>query len=144
MRNVLQTPVPQVYTWNSRVNGDNRVGAEYIIMERASGVPLGSVWDSLEPPDKLKVFLQIFKYQKRWTELKFSQFGSLYYSKDIATKSLSGNYLYIDGDGQPIKDSNFTVGPTVSREWLQDGRKDLQCYKGPCKSQSTVYVRLCY
>ncbi|DAA73868.1 TPA_exp: Uncharacterized protein A8136_3854 [Trichophyton benhamiae CBS 112371] len=133
-RNVLHTPVPQVYAWNSKVNGDNRVGAEYIIMEKVPGVPLGLVWDSLEPPDKLKVFLQIFEYQKRWTAEKFSQFGSLYYSKDLPTNALTENNLYINRNGQSIKDSRFAIGPSISREWLQDGREDLQCHRGPWAS----------
>ncbi|EFR02271.1 phosphotransferase enzyme family protein [Nannizzia gypsea CBS 118893] len=133
-RNILHTPVPHVYAWNSRINEENRVGAEYIIMEKASGVPLGLVWDSLEPPDKLKVFLQVFKYQKRWAEVKFSQFGSLYYSKDLTADALSGSNLYTDEDGRPVKDNRFAVGPTVSREWLQNGRQNLQCYRGPWSS----------
>ncbi|KAM5429568.1 hypothetical protein McaMca56_006962 [Microsporum canis] len=132
MRNVLQTPVPQVYSWNSKANEENRVGAEYIIMEKVPGVPLGSVWESLEPPDKLKVFLQIFRYQKRWTAVKFSQFGSLYYSKNLPADASSRGNLYIDKDGRSV--DHFAVGPTVSREWLQDGRQELQCYRGPWSS----------
>ncbi|WEW58795.1 hypothetical protein PRK78_004263 [Emydomyces testavorans] len=53
MRNVLKTPAPEVYAWNSRVDSENAVGAEYIIMEKLDGIPLGRVWPSLLPPDNL-------------------------------------------------------------------------------------------
>ncbi|KAM5445163.1 hypothetical protein MaudCBS49596_007799 [Microsporum audouinii] len=141
-RNVLQTPVPQVYAWNSRVNEANRVGAEYIIMEKLPGIPLGAKWGSFDPPDKLKVFLQIFKYQKRWTAVKFSQFGSLYYSGDLAGRPLPGNSLYIDGNNQPVKDSRFAVGPTVGRDWLHDRKENLQCDKGPWNSLLEYYLAI--
>jgi hypothetical protein len=44
-RNILVTPVPRVLSWNSKVEG-NPVGAEYIIMEKVSGVELAQVWPS--------------------------------------------------------------------------------------------------
>jgi hypothetical protein len=92
-------------------------------MEKVPGIPLGTVWDSLQPPDKLKVFLQVFKYQKRWSAAKFSQFGSLYYTEDLTVQPSRDDNLYIDQDGKPVKETRFAVGPAVGREWVQDGRK---------------------
>lgn len=133
MRNVLQTPAPQVYAWNSRVDRNNPVGAENIVMEKIQGIPLARVWDSLQLQDWIKICLQIFKYQKKWTAAKFSQFGSLYYCKDIES-AMPGTQLYLDEAGHPVDSSKFTVGPAVGREWVDDGRRDLQCDHGPYKS----------
>ena len=38
-RKVLDTPVPHVYLWNSQVKS-HPVGVEFIIMDKAEGVPL--------------------------------------------------------------------------------------------------------
>ena len=39
LMDALGIPVPKVLTWSSR--GDNQVGTEYIIMEKAKGIPSG-------------------------------------------------------------------------------------------------------
>lgn len=137
MRNILQTPAPQVYAWDSRVNGDNPVGAEYIVMERMPGIPLARVWDSLQLQDWIQICLQIFKYQKKWTATKFSQFGSLYYCKDIES-ALPGTQLYVDEAGHSVDSSRSVVGPAVGREWVDDGRRDLRCDRGPCTSRLSI------
>ncbi|EGE00058.1 hypothetical protein TESG_07381 [Trichophyton tonsurans CBS 112818] len=84
----------------------------------------------------------IFKYHKRWTAVKFSQFGSLYYSKDLPTNALTENNPYIDRDGPRVEDNRFAIGPSISREWLQDGREDLQCHRGPWKSLLDYHVAI--
>ena len=40
LMDALGIPVPKVLTWSSR--GDNQVGTEYIIMEKAKGIPLAT------------------------------------------------------------------------------------------------------
>ncbi|KAK2734623.1 hypothetical protein FQN57_001617 [Myotisia sp. PD_48] len=112
MRNVLDTPAPKVYTWNSRADNDNTVGVEYIIMQKIDGIPLGTIWPSLDPASKMKILVQIFKYERAWTRLKFSAFGSLYYSKKF-------------------DQVQFAVGPATGHDWLDKGRSSL-CYdRGP-------------
>ncbi|KAL2380343.1 hypothetical protein RJZ90_004635 [Blastomyces dermatitidis] len=110
MRNVLQTPAPQVYAWNFRVDRSNPVGAEYIVMERVQGIRLA-----------------------RWTAAKFSQFGSLYYCQDIESAA-PGTQLYVDEAGYSVDSSQFTVGPAVGREWVDDGRWNLRGDRGPWRS----------
>lgn len=102
-------------------------------MEKASGIPLGRVWDTMEPADKVKVFLEIFGHQKKWTATKFTSFGSLYYSRDIEGASKSPGHLYVDKDGNPVDEPRFCVGPAVGREWMDEGRQKLQCDRGPCE-----------
>jgi hypothetical protein len=133
MRNVLQTPVPQVYAWNSRVNQNNAVGAEYIVIEKLPGIPVGKIWDSLHPRDRVKICMQILAHQKRWTATKFFRSGSLYYSGDVEDRTPRGQ-LYVDGDGNSVDSTRYTVGPAVGREWVDEGRQQLQCDRGPCKS----------
>ncbi|KAI2738009.1 hypothetical protein DTO012A8_9992 [Penicillium roqueforti] len=52
LRNVLNLPVPRVYAWSSRAP-ENPLGAEYIIMEKQSGVVLNDVWDTVKEKQKV-------------------------------------------------------------------------------------------
>lgn len=62
MRNILNTPAPRVIAWDS--TGDNSVGSEYIIMEKAEGVQLSEIWSELEPRRKSHVLVAVGKYQR--------------------------------------------------------------------------------
>ncbi|PGH29552.1 hypothetical protein GX50_07694 [[Emmonsia] crescens] len=131
-RTVLETPVPQVYAWNASANdSNNSVGAEFIIMERVSGVPLSDIWWDLQPNQKLKVFAQVVRYMKRWTSVSFNGLGGLYFVEDVDTPSREP--LYFE-EGKPIRNSRFTIGPSSNREWSDEGRGDIQCDRGPWKS----------
>ncbi|KAK2734335.1 hypothetical protein FQN57_001702 [Myotisia sp. PD_48] len=131
-RTVLQTPAPQVYTWNASVDPEsNPVGAEFIIMEKMPGVLLSTLWWNLQPNQKLKIFLQIARYMRRWANVKFNKFGSLYHAKDSDISPKES--LYVE-DGNPISESRFVIGPSSNREWSDVGRQDLQFDRGPCNS----------
>lgn len=106
------------------------VGAEYIIMEKVDGIPLANTWSNLRPPFKLKIMLQIFEYQKRWSAICFSRYGSLYYAKDVNTPL--SETLYTE-DGVAFSNPKFVVGPAVGREWSDEGRRSLKCRREPCR-----------
>ncbi|EFW21973.1 conserved hypothetical protein [Coccidioides posadasii str. Silveira] len=127
-RNILQTPAPHVYAWNARVDERNSVRAEYIVMEKMPGVPLSKVWWDLQPNKKLKILLQVVDYQRRWTHTKFTGFGSLYYAKDVDPRRQDPLYVK---DGEAVTDSQFAIGPSVAREWSDEGRVNIKCDRGP-------------
>jgi hypothetical protein len=127
---VLDIPAPRVYAWNSNAQSHS-VGAEYIIMEKAQGVPLSQVWDVMALPQKLQVLLALVKIQKRWLSISFSHYGGLYYAKDVQSSSAS---RYVQ-DGVVTKNSEFVVGPATGRDWHDAGRTGLDIGRGPCTSQ---------
>ncbi|RAH67161.1 uncharacterized protein BO66DRAFT_413745 [Aspergillus aculeatinus CBS 121060] len=129
MRNVLGTPVPRVLSWSS--SADNPVAAEYILMENARGVPLSSLWDKLGVRVKFKVLEKVAAYQQRWSQVRFTQYGSLYYRGDLDRSSSSPGLRYTDKDGNYAVDERFAVGPSVSRQNVDDGRADLGFDRGP-------------
>lgn len=132
MRTVLQTPTPRVYAWSSKVDDSrNTVGTEFIIMEKIAGIPLGKVWEHLSGSDKMKLLINIFRYQNQWTSVAFSRFGSLYYATDVET--LPTDCLYIDKEGNKVQNPRFVVGPASHNEWFLYGRGALSCDRGPCK-----------
>ncbi|RWQ95008.1 phosphotransferase enzyme family protein [Paecilomyces variotii] len=128
-RRVLETPVPRVYSWNSQAES-HPVGAEFIIMDKAEGVPLSQIWGTLALPQKLEVLLAMTHLQKKWLSVSFSHYGSLYYTGDMPPPA--GNH-YIK-DGKVIRDSEFAIGPATGRDWFDAGRSVLGIEKGPWAS----------
>ncbi|RMZ72435.1 phosphotransferase enzyme family [Pyrenophora seminiperda CCB06] len=135
-RRVLDTPAPRVYAYNSQAQS-HAVGAEYIIMEKAQGVPLSLVWDKLALPQKLHVLLALVQIQKRWLSISFSHYGGLYYAKDIPSSCEASHYVQ---DGVVVKDSEFVVGPATGRDWYDAGRAGLDIERGPW-SELSQYLR---
>ncbi|RMZ85206.1 hypothetical protein DV738_g409, partial [Chaetothyriales sp. CBS 135597] len=128
-REVLNTPVPHVHAWNSQAQS-HPVGAEFIIMDKAEGVPLSEVWSTMKLPEKLQVLLAMIRLQKQWLSVSFSHYGSLYYSRDV--RPPTGSY-YVKDD-QVIRDSKFTIGPATGRDWCDAGRSLLDVDRGPWAS----------
>ncbi|EEQ30887.1 phosphotransferase family protein [Microsporum canis CBS 113480] len=112
------------------------VGAEFIIMDKAEGVPLSQVWGTLPLSQKLQVILAVTRLQKRWLRVSFSSYGSLYYTGDV--NSPSGNH-YIK-NGEAVKYSGFVVGPSTGRDWIDAGRSSLDIDRGPWQSM-TQYLQ---
>lgn len=127
----METPAPRVIAWNS--DRTNAVGAEYIVMEKAQGIELESVWSTLDDKQKVKVVRSIAMHQMKWAEILFREIGSIYYT-DGLQPSNNVRPLCIDKDsGEKGVDSKFTIGPIVGREWMDSGRLDLEVDRGPCR-----------
>lgn len=126
MRTFLDTPVPKVYAWCSHA-AETSVGAEYIIMEKAAGVPLTSVWQKLRLSDRFAVTKAISRHQAAWSTACYEGYGSIYYASDLTGEhnlplgNLAGN-------------GRFALGPITGRDWNDDGRQPVDFDRGPCKS----------
>ncbi|PLB52139.1 phosphotransferase enzyme family protein [Aspergillus steynii IBT 23096] len=130
VRTILDTPAPRVYAWNSQAKS-HPVGAEFIIMDKAEGVPLSQVWGTMKLPQKLQVLLAMTRFQKNWLSVSFSHYGSLYYTGDLQQL---GNDNYYIKNANTIKDSKFAIGPSTGRDWFDAGRSNLDIYRGPWAS----------
>ncbi|OAL64289.1 hypothetical protein A7C99_4948 [Trichophyton rubrum] len=99
-RNVLGTPAPKVYTWDSCAT--NPVGVEYIIMEKIPGIQLRQVWSHMKLVEKMNLCLDLARYQSAWLSVTFSRFGGLYYTQDAQDLNPGQKtHLYIDEKGTP-------------------------------------------
>jgi hypothetical protein len=132
MRNTLNTPAPRVLSWSS--SNRNAVKAEYIIMEKAKGVQLGTVWPTMDSSQKGRVIGAMAKYQRAWSNLSFGRIGSLYYAKDLPPADQTAP-LFSDESGDPVSstDPKFAIGPIVGKEWIDFGRASVDCDRGPCE-----------
>jgi len=111
----------------------NAVGAEYIIMEKVSGIELEQVWPSMNIKARFAVVKAIAGFQKAWTSVSFNKYGSLYYSNDLEGTSNS-EPLYVDENGFAITDERFAIGPSTGRESNDNGRATIDFDRGPCKN----------
>ena len=74
-------PVPQVYAWSSK--GDNPVGSEYVIMEKAPGQPLESRWFGLTPKERVRLVTSVVEIERKMFSFALDSYGSLYYKSSL-------------------------------------------------------------
>ena len=135
-KTVLQIPTPEVFEWSSKA-AENPVGAEFIIMEEAKGVPLSHKWPNLHGDEKLNLIEKIVEIETTLVSTAFRQFGSLYYTKDLEHPAWN-DVLYTDTTGRPILNTQFSIGPTTDLKSCDNDRADIDFDRGPCESSKIL------
>ncbi|KAG5991965.1 hypothetical protein E4U52_003181 [Claviceps spartinae] len=136
-REVLNTPLPEVYDWCSRAQ-ETPVGAEFILMEKLDGVELQEVWPQATLEDRLELIKAVAAYQKSWASVSFEQFGSLYFAEDFEGENIPV-LVYTDGQGRRVEDPRFVIGPSTGRETFDAGRGGIEFDRGPCKPRDEIF-----
>lgn len=90
-------------------------------MEKASGIELSRVWDTLKAREKLAIVKQIASISCNLVGFRSPCYGALYRSHDIGQSEVKAIY------------DDFSIGPTVGRTWFDDRRGDIDIFRGPCK-----------
>ncbi|KAL6706296.1 hypothetical protein ACN47E_005586 [Coniothyrium glycines] len=139
-RTVLGTPVPKVLAWCSRAQ-ESVVGAEYIIMEQVPGVELEHVWPKMNIQERFAVVKAVAGYQKSWTAVCFTGYGSLYFSKDLENTP-TGQPLYVDAKGIHITNTDYAIGPSTGRENFDNGRAMVDFDRGPWNSPEAFHTAI--
>ncbi|RHZ55477.1 hypothetical protein CDV55_103246 [Aspergillus turcosus] len=121
-------PTPEVYAWCS--TKANPVGAEYIIMEKLNGTPLGDTWYAMTPKEQHKIMKQIVEWEARLMSLEFPACGSLYYQKDLPTERKVS---------LPKNKGEFCIGPVANYSWWHGERSNLDIDRGPWSSSSDLF-----
>ena len=99
------------------------MGAEYIIMEKATGVPLFQSWGTMTEFEKLQLIKNLTKIEAQLAAVKFPAYGGLYLRTDISRSNRS-----LDGDIDPSQ--SFYIGPTCDRAFYTDVTPEFN--NGPC------------
>lgn len=128
VKNCLGIPVPEIYAWSSQAD-ETAVGAEFIIMQKAPGIQLSEVWDTLHSRQRFKIVQQLVKFQSSFVA-EFPAYGSLYYSGDLPATASAVELTATTWKNRP---HTFCVGPTNNRKYFDDGRGRLHLDRGPCK-----------
>lgn len=129
-------PVPKLLAWNA--DSSNPVGAEYIIMEKASGIQLFKVWDDMSEADRLDLIKGLTQLENQFAAIRFPAYGSLYFRHSISKAS---ERMLLDSSVDPA--GLFCVGPACGPAWTDDkSPADIQpnIDAGPCKFKWLLYV----
>ncbi|KAL1679593.1 kinase-like domain-containing protein [Schizophyllum commune] len=128
-RRVLNMPVPKILDWSSHAEM-NGIGCEYIIMEKARGVQLSTIWHSLDAGKRKNVLNSLIATEQRLLNASFSQYGGLYYKKDVHP-SLRAPTLYADRGRETPDTAEFCIGPVANRTYWEEERSSMKLDRGP-------------
>ncbi|KXG46483.1 Aminoglycoside phosphotransferase [Penicillium griseofulvum] len=126
VRRYTSIPVPRVLSWSS--DGSNAVGAEYIIMEKAAGVPLFERWGNMDEFEKLQLIKNLTELEAQLSSIQFPAYGGLYLRTDIR-----GSTRTLDDDIDPSQ--SFEIGPSCDRAF--DRKTTRKCNQGPWDTLSS-------
>lgn len=119
-RDKLQIPVPQVLDYCTSA-GDTKLGAEYIVMEKAPGVEVSHVWPNMDLKAKAQFVRNLVDLNAKMSKQRFAVSGSMYFRRDLDNSTPSTEI-----------DDTYAIGPIIERQWLDDQRRQLDVYRGPC------------
>lgn len=119
-------PVPKIYGYST--TSENAAGTEYIFMELIRGTNLGDIWFDMSEKARITIITKLVKLESRLFALRFPVSGSLYYTKDLQTRS---NKVDIT-TAYSARESRFCIGPDTTFGLWYGKRLGLQVYRGPC------------
>ncbi|KDQ15000.1 hypothetical protein BOTBODRAFT_625693 [Botryobasidium botryosum FD-172 SS1] len=119
-RTRLNLPVPKVFAWSSCAD-DTDVGAAYILMEKVPGVTLADRRADIGSDVIIPFARSVVSVEKKFSEIPFSQIGSLYFKEDVAIEPQERR-LYAEGIPDDEASERFRIGPTVQREFWRGER----------------------
>ncbi|KAH7913932.1 hypothetical protein BJ138DRAFT_1144782 [Hygrophoropsis aurantiaca] len=132
LRRRLEFPIPRVLAWSSRAESTD-VGAEFILMERASGSLLSDVWKGVPKKAKVAFAHTLGKCETQLLDLKFTHYGSLYYKDDVPP-ALRAPTLLEDIAPTDELNSIFCIGPMARRDFWEAERETMDIDRGPWQS----------
>ncbi|KAF8834547.1 hypothetical protein BDN67DRAFT_992640 [Paxillus ammoniavirescens] len=132
LRRRLGFSIPRVLAWSSRAEGTD-VGAEFILMEKASGCLLSDVWGDLPRREQGMFAKTLGEWERQLLELKFTHYGSLYYKDDVPAPLRAPTLLEgISPDDE--LNSQFCIGPIARRDFWEAERGGMDIDRGPWRT----------
>ncbi|RAH65762.1 uncharacterized protein BO66DRAFT_414864 [Aspergillus aculeatinus CBS 121060] len=104
VKDYTRIPVPAVLSWSS--DSSNPVGAEYIIMEKAAGVPLYERWEGMAEIERLGLIQNLVKLEAQLSAIAFPAYGGLY--RRVDADPIRSPQACVDVDSS----DRFCVGPS--------------------------------
>lgn len=125
VRRYTSIPVPKIYAYDS--SSDNKLGFEWILMEKMAGKPLDDYWDiygyefdRFDMNTKLQIARSVAEWVHELSKLVFEKIGS----------------LYIDWDNP---ERCFKLGRLVHGEFICGERLGYRVYRGPFRDTEQFY-----
>ncbi|KAJ5594732.1 kinase-like protein [Penicillium hispanicum] len=117
-------PVPRLYGYSP--SNENPAGTEYIIMEKAAGVGLETIWLEMSKRERHKLASGFVEIEKKFFSLPFGSTGSIYFKDDIPPKLQAPLYHEASTDSKM-----FCIGPTADYMFWRGKRASLDIFRGP-------------
>ncbi|DAA75079.1 TPA_exp: Uncharacterized protein A8136_2177 [Trichophyton benhamiae CBS 112371] len=133
-------PVPRIFGWCADSN--NPVGVEYIIMEKASGIPLETRWFDLSKHERHYLVTSLVDIEKKLFDIPFGNFGSIYYKSDLPPDLRLDLYMSGTDPVMMSKDERFCIGPTTDYMFWYGQRADLEISRGPWKTPKDYLISI--
>ena len=118
VRHFTDTPVPLIYAYDSSTN--NKLGLEWILMEKISGTPLEGAWPKLNSKNQIRLATSIAEWFHQLSSFAFDKIGSLY-------------MRYTETDLE------FYIGPMVDQYFYDGRRLAYRIDRGPFPSLHAYY-----
>ncbi|KAF9523130.1 hypothetical protein CPB83DRAFT_871741 [Crepidotus variabilis] len=129
-RTHMDVPIPKVLSWEAN-SGQNSVEKDYMIMEKAEGVELNSVWAGLTERLRRELITELVKLEKKFTKTGIEGgYGGLYYRRDAEKEKLQLRNISVDGQ----KLEKFVLGPATQTSFWRDGKTEMDIERGPWDS----------
>jgi hypothetical protein len=144
-------PMPYMYDWDFR--HENDVGAEWILEDKAVGLPLRQFWFNMDRETQRYIVKQVVDIETKLGAIKFPHHGGLYLRRyltggDVPSSSLQSLYNLNNIPMSPSEEGynsrndfilDFAMGPSVDRT-LYHRRKLMKEHHGPCMCISFSFI----
>ncbi|KZF23975.1 hypothetical protein L228DRAFT_86005 [Xylona heveae TC161] len=117
VRKHTNIPVPRVLSWSS--DRSNPVGSEYIIMEKAAGIPLFQQWGVMKEFEKLELIKNLTRLEAQLSGISFPSYGSLY----LRGSARHSKHHILDESIDPS--NSFCIGPSCDRSFDSNTTSNL-------------------
>ncbi|EER37827.1 phosphotransferase enzyme family protein [Histoplasma capsulatum H143] len=131
-------PVPRILGWSADPN--NSVGAEYIIMEKASGIPLETRWFNLSKQERHHLVTSLVDIEAKIFDIPFGHFGSIYYRNDVPSNLQQDLYVESTNPAMSSADERFCIGPTTDYMFWYGKRAELGIDRGPYLTPGNIFI----
>ena len=121
-------PVPKVLDYST--GAENPVGAEFMIMEKLPGRPIGDRWFDLNEDQRLKIISEVVKTEVKLSKIELPAYGSIYYEHDLPA-DVSRTVIKPTSNNKGL-----CIGPHVSLRWWYKERGSIDIDRGPRKFYS--------
>lgn len=116
-------PVPKVLYYSP--DAENPVGAEFMILEKLPGRPIGDVWFDLTEKQRLKITSEVVRTEVKLSGINLPAYGSIYYEHDLPA-DVSRTVITSTSDSKGL-----CIGPHASLRWWYKERGSLDIDRGP-------------
>lgn len=113
-------PAPRVLGYSI---DDSPFGAEYILMERPPGRPIGDAWFDLSEQERLTILTQIVKLEAKLFATNLPASGSIYYAHDLPPSTPKIGISGFEG--------GLCIGPCAAQRWWFGERGVMDIDRGP-------------